>query len=67
MKLLVFDVEGTLFETKTRLPGTSITSTIWQAIAYALGPDAVNEEVNTHSRWTNGEYKSYLDWMRDTI
>src|SRR2546422_3906246 len=67
MKLLVLDLEGTLFRTDIRLAGTSISSTIWQAIADALGPDAVKEEVTTHSRWNNGEYKSYLDWMKDTI
>ncbi len=67
LKLLVFDVEGTLFQTKIRLPGTSIDSTIWQAIADALGPGAVSAEVETHGRWHRGEYRSYLDWMKDTI
>ncbi|MEK7996800.1 MAG: HAD family hydrolase [Planctomycetota bacterium] len=67
MKLLVLDVEGTIFQTTVRLQGTSIDSTIWQAIAQALGPDAVREEVCTHRRWHNGEYRSYLDWMKDTI
>jgi phosphoserine phosphatase len=67
LKLLVFDVEGTLFQTKIRLPGTSIDSTIWQAIADALGPEAVSAEVATHQRWHRGEYRSYLDWMKDTI
>jgi phosphoserine phosphatase len=67
VKLLVFDVEGTLFQTKIRLPGTSIDSTIWQAIADALGPSAVSAEVETHGRWHRGEYRSYLDWMKDTI
>ncbi len=66
MKLLVLDVEGTLFQTKL-LPGTTIPSTIWQGIAEELGPDAVSEEVRTHERQRNGEYASYLDWMVDTI
>jgi phosphoserine phosphatase len=67
VKLLVLDIEGTLFQTDIRLPGTSIDSTIWQAIAGALGPDAVREEVETHRRWEKKGYRSYLDWMKDTI
>ena len=67
MKLLVLDVEGTVFETKVRLPGTTINSTVWQGIAHELGPQAVREEVETHRRWHDGKYESYLDWMKDTI
>lgn len=67
MKLLVLDVEGTLFRTEVRLPGTSLDSTIWQGIAEALGPKAISEEVETHRRWEEGHYRSYLDWMKDTI
>jgi phosphoserine phosphatase len=66
-RLLVFDVEGTLFQAGIRLPGTSVGSTIWQAIAAALGPDAIRAEVETHRRWGSGEYRSYLEWMKDTI
>jgi phosphoserine phosphatase len=67
VKLLVLDLEGTLFRTTVRLPGTSIDSTIWQGIANALGPAAIAEEVRTHERWNRGDYRSYLDWMKDTI
>jgi phosphoserine phosphatase len=67
MKLLVLDVEGTLFRTTIRLPGTTIDSTIWQAIAQRLGQEAIREEVATHDRWARREYRSYLDWMKDTI
>jgi phosphoserine phosphatase len=67
MKLLVLDLEGTLFKTNIQLPGTSITSTIWQGIADALGPEAVKEEVATHQRWLNKQYRSYVHWMEDTI
>jgi phosphoserine phosphatase len=67
MRLLVLDVEGTLFKTSIKLPGTSIDSTIWQSIAHALGPQAVKEEVETHRKWERGEYKNYLEWMEETI
>ena len=67
MKLLVLDLEGTIFRTDIRLPGTSITSTIWQGIADALGPEAIKEEVASHERWKKREYRSYIHWMEDTI
>jgi len=61
MKLLVLDVEGTLFRAQVRLPGTTIDSTIWQGIANALGPDAIREEVATHKKWASGGYSSYTE------
>ena len=64
VKLLVLDIEGTLFRTTVRLPGTCIDSTIWQALAQALGSGAVAAEVATHERWRRGGYRSYLDWMK---
>jgi phosphoserine phosphatase len=67
MKLLVFDVEGTLFGINIRLPGTSVDSTIWQSIAHALGPAAVKEEIESHRKWERGEYRNYMAWMEDTI
>ncbi len=67
MKLVVFDVEGTLFQTLIRLPGTHIDSTIWQGIAHRLGESAIADEVATHGRWGRGEYRNYLEWMKDTI
>lgn len=67
MKLLVFDVEGTLFKTTIKLPGTNLDSTIWQSLAKALGAGAIEEEVETHNKWKNKEYSSYLDWMKETI
>lgn len=67
MKLLVLDIEGTIFRSGIRLPGAQIDSTIWQAVALALGPEAVREEIATHEKWREGLYRSYLDWMKDTI
>lgn len=67
MKLLVLDVEGTLFRSHVRLPGTTLDSTIWQALALALGNEAAVAETASHHRWERGEYQSYLDWMKDTI
>lgn len=67
MKLLVFDVEGTIFKTKIRLPNTKLDSTIWQAIANELGSEAIKEEIETHRKWETGIYSNYLEWMLDTI
>lgn len=67
VKLLVCDVEGTLFDSEVALPGTSLTSTVWQGVAVLLGDAAVQEEVKTHRSWDDGAYRSYLDWMKATV
>jgi phosphoserine phosphatase len=67
VKLLVFDVEGTLFRASPRLPGAELDSTMWQALAVALGPEAIQAEIANHLRWNSGGYASSLDWTRDTI
>ncbi len=67
MKLIALDVEGTIFKTRIRLPGTTIDSTIWQSLADSLGDKAVEEEIATHSNWSEGKYRTYIEWMQDTI
>lgn len=67
MKLIALDVEGTIFKTRIRLPGTTIDSTIWQSLADSLGDKAVEEEVATHKKWSEGKYRTYIEWMQDTI
>jgi hypothetical protein len=49
--LLVLDLEGTIFEPTIRLPGTTLASTVWPAIAMALGQEAQAEEIESHQRW----------------
>jgi phosphoserine phosphatase len=65
--LLVLDVEGTLFESTIRLPGTTLDSTVWQGIAHALGDQAELAEIETHRLWNSGGYGNYLEWMAATI
>lgn len=65
--LLVLDLEGTLFESTVRLPGTNFDSTVWQGIAHALGDQAELDEIETHRLWKSGGYGSYLEWMAATI
>ena len=67
MKLIVCDVEGTIFEAKYRIDGTEYASTLWQPIAQALGDEAVNEELITHKKWENLQYNNYLEWVEESI
>lgn len=67
MKLLVCDVEGTIFDAKYRIDGTEYASTMWQPIAQALGEEAVQEEFLTHQKWEDLGYNNYLDWVEDSI
>lgn len=67
MKLIVFDVEGTLFKATMTIDGTDYPSTMWQPIAYELGEAAMQEERETHKKWDNLEYDNYLDWVKSTI
>ena len=75
-KLLVCDVEGTIFKAKYKIPGTDYASTMWQPIAQALGVDAIREERDSHKKWDEREklhlkgesyYSNYLEWVKDTI
>lgn len=67
MKLLVMDVEGTLFQATMQIDGTEYPSTMWQPIAYKLGEAAVEEEKRSHEKWERKEYSNYLEWVRDSI
>jgi phosphoserine phosphatase len=67
VKLLVLDIEGTLFRTDVSMPERSTDSAMWRRITRTLGPNAVEEEIATHVRSREGQYRGYLDWMKDTI
>lgn len=67
MKLLVCDVEGTIFKAKYRIEGTEYASTMWQPIAKMLGDDAIEEELETQAKWKRGEYPTYIDWVKATV
>ena len=72
MKLLVSDVEGTIFQPR-KIKGAQHASYIWTAIAEALGKDAEREEINTQRKWREGGYglrkdgQAYVDWVNDSI
>ncbi|MCM1062044.1 MAG: hypothetical protein NC452_17400 [Eubacterium sp.] len=66
-RLLVMDVEGTIFKATFKLHDVDYKSTLWQPIARELGEAAMDEENLMAQRYENGEYASYLDWVKDTI
>lgn len=66
MKLLVCDVEGTIFAARYRIDGMDYASTMWQPLAKSLGDEGIRREKEMHDRWERGEYSNYLDWVRDT-
>ena len=67
MKLLVCDVEGTIFKAQYRIDGTEYASTMWQPIARNLGEEAEERERKTHELWEQGHYPNYPAWVEDTI
>jgi phosphoserine phosphatase len=66
-KLLVCDVEGTIFKAEYKIDGTDYVSTMWQPLARSLGEAAIEEEVTTHKKWDNKDYKNYTEWVEATI
>lgn len=66
-RFLVMDVEGTIFKASFKLHGVDYKSTLWQPIARELGDAAMEEENLMAQKYENGEYNSYLDWVKATI
>jgi phosphoserine phosphatase len=67
MKLLVCDVEGTIFKANYRIEGTEYASTMWQPLAASLGEGAILAEKDTHVKWESGLYDTYSTWVEATI
>lgn len=72
MKLLVCDIEGTIFKPHM-IKSAQHASYIWTAIAEALGKEAQKEEINTQKKWRDGGYGkyntgvAYKKWVNDSI
>jgi len=67
VKLLVCDVEGTIFKASYRIDGTQYASTMWQPLAARLGEGAIQAEKETHEKWEKGHYRNYSEWVEATI
>lgn len=64
-RLIVFDLEGTIFKANYKIDGVDFASTMWQLIAYYI--DAVDKEKETHDKWEDGIYNNYGEWVDDTF
>ena len=67
IKLVFFDMEGTLFKKVIKFTKGNTAPGAWTLISQHLGPEAVAEEDKTKEKWTAGGYKGYVEWMEDTI
>ncbi|MFC1728251.1 HAD family hydrolase [Nanoarchaeota archaeon] len=69
IKLVFFDMEGTLFRKAIKLRDSygHTAPGLWHLLAEHLGPAALEEEDWTKEKWNNGEYAGYVEWMEDTI
>jgi len=67
IKLVFFDLEGTVLCKCSGATETKVAPSSWFTIAQHLGEEALNKEKATQVRWNNGEYSGYLEWMEDTI
>ncbi len=61
------DLEGTLLRKAIHLDNGKVPPSAWTLLAEHLGPDALRDEEETKDRWLKGDYKSYIEWMQDTI
>jgi len=67
IKLIFFDMEGTLFKKPFKFSKGDTQPSLWTMIAKRLGEEALKEEELTKDKWNNKEYKGYIEWMDDTI
>jgi phosphoserine phosphatase len=67
IKLIFFDMEGTLFSKTAQDSQGNTAPSAWTLIAKHLGKKAYAEEEETKRKWTDGEYAGYVEWMEDTL
>ena len=67
IKIIFFDMEGTIFKKAVPTEKTRVPPSAWYVIAEKLGPEALKEEELTQERWLKRKYLNYLEWMEKTI
>lgn len=67
LKLIFFDMEGTIFRKAVPSNKTGVAPSAWVAIAEHLGEDALKEERETQDKYKLGQYSGYVEWMEETI
>jgi len=65
-KMIFFDMDGTLIDNTLRDSQGDTAPSTWTLIAQHIGEDALEEEEQTKVKWTNREYKNYIEWMEET-
>jgi len=66
IKIVFFDMEGTLYKKAIKSKNTIVAPSAWVAIANALGETASKMELETQQKWASGGYnQNYLEWMGD--
>ena len=72
MKLIICDVEGTIFQPHM-IKDARHASYIWTVIAEFLGKEAEQQEIDTQKKWYNGVYgprnsgQAYIKWVNESI
>lgn len=67
IKLVFFDMEGTIFRKEVKDSKGNTSPSAWTVIAEELGEQAAREEDRTKDKWNNDVYDGYVEWMEDTI
>jgi phosphoserine phosphatase len=67
IKLIFFDMEGTLFKKVIEFTKGNTAPSAWTLLAQHLGENALKEEEKTKEKWTAGKYSGYVEWMEETI
>ena len=67
IKMVFFDMEGTLFKKTIKVNHAKIAPGAWPLIAEHLGKKALAEEEATKQKWIEGKFAGYVEWMRETI
>lgn len=67
IKLIFFDMEGVIFESGIVENRKGIAASVWSVIPKELGEDAVRVSEEGKTKWANGEFKSYIEWVEYSI
>ena len=70
IKMLFTDMEGTLFEkqqVRLRHQESSYHHSLWSRLMYELGEEALKEDARTIVKWEGGQYRSYLEWVDESV
>lgn len=67
MIICFIDMEGTILEKNVSLDNGKVAPSAWTALAKEISEECYLEEEYTKDLWLQNKYKSYTEWMRDTI